>query len=380
MITPPADLIQRTHVRKQAFVNDLRTLVEFETPSLALNHLSACFDWLHDRLRVDGWSLKHELTNTVGHALLGTLEGSSTGPSTLLLAHIDTVWPIGTLRTLPFRDESPLIHGPGVYDMKAGLVLGLHAVALARVAGGLAGAVSLLINSDEEIGSIHSRALIEREALRHDRVFVLEPATRERAMVITRKGAGDFHVHLRGRSAHSGEAFQEGINAIHELAYLIRYVEGLSDFNQGTTAAVTVVAGGTVSNVIPSDAKASIDLRVEQPAEAERVERAIRAYRAHDPRVLVSVEGAIKRPPMPTSQASAVLVGQIMARAAALDIDLPVGGSGGGSDANFCAALGVPTVDGLGAVGAGAHAITEHIELPATLERLALLADLLRTR
>lgn len=374
---PQHETARRVAALRPAYLNDLRALTEIESPSTDLDRVERCLDWIEQRLVVDGWTTDREATAGGGSALIAHAARHARGPSTLLLAHADTVWPVGTIDTMPFRIDDETAYGPGVYDMKAGVVAAIHAVAVAEAAGGCSGPVTLLVNGDEETGSVASRALIEREALRHDRVFVLEPATRGGAIVAARKGAGDFRFELHGRRAHSGEAFDDGVNALSALADLIAFVDDLTDRTLGTTVAVTVANGGTVSNVIPGEAHASVDLRIERPDEGERVMRALQGYTPKDARVRVSLRGGLKRPPMQLTGASEHLVEQVVDAAAALGIDLEVGRSGGGSDANFCAAVGVPTVDGLGAVGAGAHAVDERIDIEASLGRVALVAALL---
>ena len=371
------DLLAAARASRPAYLETLQGLVEIESPTPDRVAVTRCLAWLEGRLQADDWTVARVPTQHTADVLLARADGARDGPSTLLLTHADTVWPVGTLAERPWRVHDECAFGPGVYDMKGGIAAALHAVALARVHGGLAGAVTLLVNGDEETGSVGSRGVIEREAARHDRVFVLEPASAGGAITVARKGAGDFRVRFRGRSAHSGEAFDAGVNAVSELARFVPFVDALSDREAGTTVAVTVVRGGTVSNVIPAEAVATVDLRLERPDEAERVVTALHAYVPHDRRVSVEVEGAVKRPPMVLDAAAAALVEQVLERARGLGLTVATGRSGGGSDANFCAALGVPTVDGLGPVGGGAHAVDEHIDVAASLDRVALLAALL---
>ncbi len=378
---PSHDLRTTAHAARTAYLSTLRQLVGIESPTADVEAVERCLAWLAEMLRgEDGWTVSRAPAGDAAAVLLARADGARDGPSTLLLTHADTVWPIGTLAARPWREEGDRATGPGVYDMKAGIVAAMCAVSLARAHGGLAGAVTLLVNGDEESGSVGSRAAIEHAAERHDRVFVLEPAASDGAIVVARKGAGDFRVRFGGRSAHSGEAFDAGINAVSELARFVPYVDALTDRRAGTTVAVTVVHGGTVSNVIPAEAVAIVDLRMERSDEAARVEQALRAYEPFDRRVSVEVAGAVKRPPMTLDAAGAALVEAVVERARALGLTIPTGRSGGGSDANFCVALGVPTVDGLGPVGGGAHAVDEHVDVAASLDRVALLASLLVAR
>ena len=375
--TDPRTLRALVAARRATYLADLQALVECESPSADIPRVERCLDWVERRLASDGWTAQREALPGAAGVLIARAAQSRVGPSTLLLAHVDTVWPVGTTRTMPFRVDDGRAFGPGVYDMKAGLVAVVHAMAVASETVGVSGPVTVLVNGDEETGSIASRPIIEREAARHDRVFVLEPATSSGAIVTARKGAGDFQVELRGRRAHSGEAFDDGINALSALADLIGFIDGLTDRALGTTVAVTVARGGTVSNVIPGEAHAAIDLRIERPDEGERVIQALAGYAPKDPRVRCVLRGGLKRPPMQLEGASVSVAEHVVALAAHMGMEIAVGRSGGGSDANFCSALGVPTVDGLGAVGAGAHAPDEHIDIAASLDRVALLAALL---
>lgn len=363
--------------RRATYLQDLQALVECESPSSDIARVERCLDWAERRLVSGGWTAEREAIAGSAGVLVVRAGRWLAGPSTLLLAHVDTVWPVGTIDSMPFRVDDGRVFGPGVYDMKAGVVAAIHALAVAHETVGLGGPITVLANGDEETGSVASRPIIEREAGRHDRVFVLEPATQSGAIVAARKGAGDFEVHLHGRRAHSGEAFDDGVNALSALADLIGFVDGLTDRALGTTVAVTVARGGTVSNVIPGEAYAAIDLRIERPEEGERVIQALEGYAPKDRRVRLSLRGGLKRPPMRLEGASQSMVEHVVELASRMGLRLEVGRSGGGSDANFCAALGAPTVDGLGAVGAGAHAPDEHIDIAASLDRVALLAALL---
>lgn len=362
---------------RDIYLATVRALVERESPTVETKAVQDLLDWIEARLTHEGWSVDRQAHEGAADTLVARLAGRGDGPSTLLLAHADTVHPVGTTAERPWRIADDRAFGPGVYDMKAGLAIGMHAAAWARDAGGPFGPVTLLINGDEETGSVASRATIEHEAAQHDRVLVLEPSSSAETIVVARKGAGDFTVRFSGRAAHSGDAFGDGISAVDELAHLIAFVRSLIDSELGTTVAVTVVRGGTMSNVIPAEAMARVDLRVENADEAERVRRAIEDYRPSDARLRVHVDGAIKRPPMVLDEDASTLVQAVRAHARALGLELRSTKSGGGSDANFTSALGVPTIDGLGACGGGAHATDEHIVVAPTLERLALVAAIL---
>jgi glutamate carboxypeptidase len=302
------------------------------------------------------------------------------GPATLLLAHYDTVWPIATLDTMPWRVDADedRAYGPGTYDMKGGIANALHAVALLEGVGvPLAGPVTLLITSDEETGSHASRATIEAEARRHDRVLVVEPAREDGALKVGRKGTAIYHLTFHGVPAHAGNNPEEGASALVELAHLTLFAATLDHPEAGTSVNPTVAEAGGAVNVITEHARLAIDCRVLQIAEADRVDAALRNYRARNPRVRIEVHGGLNRPPMEPTEANQSLFERAQAIAAGWGWRLEAAVVGGGSDGNFTAALGIPTLDGLGACGAGAHARHEHIRIRDTLGRSALLAALI---
>jgi len=362
---------------RDAYVATLRELVELESPTGDKRAVDALGAHLEKVLAAKGWSVSKHPREAVGDVLEAT-RGGAGGPSTLLLTHMDTVWPLGTLEVMPARDDGERFWGPGALDMKAGIAAAIHAVDLLD-AKGLAprGGVTLLVTSDEEVGSGASRALIEDLARRHDRVLVLEPGRDDGALKVGRKGVGGYKVTFKGRSAHAGNDPASGASALRELAHFLLYVEDLADDVAGTTVNLTVARGGIASNVIAEEAVASVDLRVLKASEAERVDAAVRAYRPRDVRVTVSIEGGLNRPPLEKTAANAALFEEAVAVGGALGLELTGAVVGGGSDGNFTSALGVPTLDGLGSVGAGPHAREEHIHVPRTLARVALLAGLL---
>ncbi len=377
------DFRSTVRAHEDALLERLAEWVRIESPSHDANALDTVLDAIERRFTESGWTSERvPLDGTADALLLRTRlgDGAEDRPSTLILAHCDTVWPIGTLATMPWRRDGDVAAGPGVYDMKAGIAMTSVAVDLLRGLGAVTGDVTLLVNPDEETGSVASRPVIEAQARRHDRVMVVEPAKGDGDLVASRKGAGDFRVRFEGRSAHSGDAYADGVSALRELAAFVPWAEDLSRPDLGTTVAVTVAHAGTVSNVIPGEATAHVDLRVERPDEAERVASALPAYVPRDARVRVTFDGAIKRPPMTLDDAARRWADRIVALSDAMGIRTGVSASGGGSDANFTAALGVPTLDGLGPVGAGAHASDEHVRIGATLDRTAVLAAALTDR
>lgn len=302
----------------------------------------------------------------------------------LVLGHLDTVYPMGTLAAMPFRVTDGRAWGPGTFDMKGGLTIALFAIDAVRAAGIQPQKRFVFFwNSDEETGSKTSRSEIEREALRSEAALVLEPAAgREGRVKTARKGAGSAEIVVTGRSGHAGIAPHlpgAGVNAVHELALQIARLMKMNDKRRGITVQATVAAGGTVSNVIPEHAHAKIDIRHAHLADAPKINRALHALRPILPGVQVEVRGGVNRPPMERTPGIEKLF--VRAKAIMQEMGLPLDEAfvGGVSDGNFTAALGVPTLDGLGAVGDGAHSPREYVALRSLPERAALLAGLLTT-
>lgn len=303
--------------------------------------------------------------------------GSEAIRPALVLGHFDTVWPHGTLARLPFRlDDGGRAYGPGIYDMKAGLAIFLHCMEKVRD-NPPPRPVWALFTSDEEIGSPTSRTLIENLARQCAFALVLEPPLADGGLKTARKGVGRFRLEVEGKAAHAGVAPQDGRSAIVELAHQILRIQDLQDPGAGTTLNVGVIQGGTTANVVPASATADIDVRVATAAEALRVESALRAIQPATDGTRLTVSGGFNRPPMERSPAIASLFEQARQIAEKLGLTLTEGSTGGGSDGNFTAALGLPTLDGLGARGAGAHADNEHIVVESLGERARLLAALL---
>jgi glutamate carboxypeptidase len=310
--------------------------------------------------------------------LLG--EGKPTG-QIMVLGHLDTVYPAGTLARMPFRVARGRAYGPGTFDMKAGLVQALFAVEALRAASQhTRKRLVFFWNSDEEIGSGTSRATIEREARRSDTVLVLEPAFGGDGRLKTaRKGVGTAEIIVMGRAAHAGINPEQGVNAVHELALQIARLTKINDPRRGITVQATVVAGGTVSNVVPADARAEVDIRYTRVSDARSIERAIHSLRPVLKGARVEVRGGVNRPPLERTFDVSALFHQAESLMKEVGVTLREASTGGGSDGNFTAALGVPTLDGLGAVGDGAHSPSEHVIIKALPERAALLAGLLAT-
>jgi len=288
------------------------------------------------------------------------------------------VWPVGQLERMPLSRSNGRLHGPGVFDMKAGIAIAMLATrALLEGAPSLAHRIVMLWTTDEEIGSESSRAAIEEEAARSAAVLVLEPSLPGGAVKTSRKGCGGYQLTVRGVAAHAGIEPQKGASAVQELAHQILAINALQDLARGLSVNVVQVSGGLRSNVIPDEARAVVDVRVPTAAAAAEVEAAFRALRPVDPRTTIEARGGFDRPPLERSDKVARLYSEARDVARELGQELGEGGTGGGSDGNFTAALGVPTLDGLGAVGDGAHALHEHVDIESLADRAALVAGLI---
>jgi glutamate carboxypeptidase len=378
MSAPPSNghILQAAREEMPWIAATLRELVEIESPSDDKPAVSAA------AARVAQWA-----TEAGGRAVLhrqkkyGDVLEVRFGPArsrkkpVLLLGHLDTVWPVGTLRTMPWREADGKMCGPGVFDMKGGVAMALAAMrVLAQV--GPQPPVTLLLNSDEEVGSPVSRAITERLARVSSAVLVLEPA-HGLACKTARKGVGGYRLDVHGVAAHSGLDFARGHSAVLELARLVQKVAAFTDLRIGRTVNPGVIGGGTRSNVVAEHAWAEVDVRIVKAADASRVEKLFRSLKCTDRACRLTVSGGINRPPMERTAATAELYLKAKAAAAGLGLALPEASVGGGSDGNFTSALGVPTLDGLGAVGDGAHATQEHVQIDQLAPRTALLAALI---
>jgi glutamate carboxypeptidase len=308
-----------------------------------------------------------------------TLPGRRKTGQLLALGHSDTVWPMGTLRAMPFRVAGGRLWGPGVLDMKAGIAFFLAAVqGLRELDIAVPSKVLLQLNPDEEVGSEASRELTEQNAKASKAVLVLEPGTGLTGKLKTaRKGVGDFTVKVKGRASHAGVDFQAGASAVLELARQIDRIAGFTQLEKGITVNPGVVSGGTRSNVVAAEAAAEIDIRVLKLRDVPALERKFRTLKPFDKRCTIEVSGGLNRPPMERSAGIARLFGLAQTMGRDLGIEVEESLTGGGSDGNFTAALGVPTLDGLGAVGEGAHASNESILTERIADRTALLAKLI---
>lgn len=362
----------------RTMVAELKQLVEMESPTRDKAAVDALGAVIAEKTRKLGATVTLDRQTKRGDHVVARWEGSAARRQLLILCHLDTVWSLGTLAEQPLRVKDGRLYGPGSYDMKAGVVIACAALQGLQALGlWPKRPITALFTSDEELGSRTSRALIEREAQRSDLVLVLEPALADGALKTSRKGTGRFVVKTSGVAAHAGAAHDEGVNAIEELAHQILVLQRMTDYERGTTINVGLVEGGQRSNVVPPRARAWVDLRVATPDEGQRVLKQVRGLKPKLPGASVWVQGDLSRPPMPRDDLMARTFQRAAAIAAELGLTLTEGSSGGASDGNFCAALGIPTLDGLGAAGDGAHARHEHVLIRSLPERAALLAALL---
>lgn len=359
------------------FLKQLQQLVITESPSENKAAVDHCVSLVENWARDLGGRVKRHRQRIYGD-LLEAHFGPRRRKPILLLGHLDTVWPMGTLKAMPFRIKGGRVWGPGVLDMKAGVAMGLTALKLLQEINLLKRPVILLLTSEEEIGSPVSRPVIEKIASVCEAVFVLEPAQGlEGAYKTARKGVGSFRLKVEGVAAHSGVDFAKGHSAILELARLINQVSTLSDQKIGLTVNPGIVAGGTRSNVVAAEAWTEIDVRVARKADAGRIEKKLRKLKVSDRACKLTIEGGLNRPPMERKAGTVRLFRQAAKLANELGIPLKEAATGGGSDGNFTAALDVPTLDGMGAVGEGAHAEHESILLEHLALRTALLAAMI---
>jgi glutamate carboxypeptidase len=369
------ELIEFCRAEQRSLCRDIETLVRLESPSTDKAAVDRCGTAVATMMRDAGAAVSVLPQEIRGDHVRAEFPG---GPGrVLILGHFDTVWPAGQIERMPFRQEDGRLHGPGIFDMKASIALAALAVRALRQAAIAAPTVVMFWSTDEEIGSQTSRAAFEVEALQSDAVLVLEPSLPGGAVKTTRKGCGEFTLTVHGVSAHAGIDPRLGASAIHELAHQVGVLEQLRDLDRGVSVNVGRIEGGTRGNVIAETARAVIDVRVPSMTEAARVEAAVRALTPRHPAIRFSITGGVERPPLERTEGVARLYEQARLVAAGLGRDLAEGGTGGGSDGNFTAALGIPTLDGLGPEGDGAHALHEHILLDALPWRAAFLATLL---
>lgn len=353
---------------------DIQMLVAIESPSRDIAQLTAHAHAIAGLMEKHLGSAPTFIDSPVGPHIHWR---GGQDPHTLILGHHDTVHPVGTVAQFPFVVDGDHASGPGIFDMKTGIVQAIHAVgALRRADPALLEGVEILLTADEEIGSHASRALLEERAQAAGSVLVLEPSADGGALKTGRKGTGTFTIEVHGRASHAGLEPEKGVNALTELAALLPQIVALADISQGTTVTPTLASAGTADNVVPALATCAVDVRVQNMDEKKRIEAALASLTCSHPEARLEVHGAITRPPMHSSASTSLMA---IAHDVAHEIGLnEIRGVdvGGGSDGNFTAACGVQTLDGLGAVGAGAHTLTEFIYVSSLPARAALIAGI----
>ncbi len=375
-------LLKTLKAQEKPLLQLLRRFLEMESPSTDKAAVDRFGKFVAAVARDFGATVRFDPSRTTGNHLRAEfrLAPRPQGRQLLLLGHLDTVWELNTLARMPFRIRNGRAYGPGIFDMKAGIVMGLYALAALRRHGVTVNKkVVMLLNADEEIGSPSSHSATKREARRSDAALVLEPAFGLKgALKTARKGTGEFEIRVLGRAAHAGLEPEKGINAIVELARQLLRIESFADTKRGITFNCGMVRGGTRGNVVPGLAAATVDARVLRARDQAVVERKMRSLRPFHRKARVAVTGGFNRPPLERTAEVVALFECARRLARPLGIRLSEASVGGGSDGSFTSALGVPTLDGLGAVGDGAHAEHEHIVIDEVIRRTALLAHLIR--
>ena len=357
-------------------LNLLRKLVETESPSHDKSAVDKVGLLVAEECRQLDADLNIVEQPELGNHILARWGKGQNG--VLLLHHMDTVFPLGTLEKMPFYQKEDKTYGPGVLDMKGGIVITLSAIHRLLAEKQMpVRPVTALFTSDEEIGSDSSRALIEDLARESALVLVLESGLVDSALKVWRKGVGEFHVKVQGRASHAGGAHEDGRNAIQEMAHQVLAIQSMTDYGKGTTLNVGMIKGGTASNVVPSECEALVDYRVLVSEEADRVDKAMKSLKPVTPGTSVSVTGGLNRPPMPNDNMMKKTFDKASRIAAEIGMSLKSGGSGGGSDANFVAPLGIPVLDGLGTFGEGYHSEREYIFTESLNSRSELVAALI---
>ncbi len=379
IITIVNPLLSWAQEQLPAYTSMLREMVECESPS----DDPAAVDRFVDLL--SGYAEPYAKLKTAPggkfgkHLLCEFKGGKKASGQALVLAHSDTVWPLGTLKSMPFREADGRLWGPGTLDMKGGIAIVLFAMrAIRELELPLPRKVLLQVNSDEEVGSASSRALTEKNAKASQAVYVVEPGTGLAGKLKTaRKGVGAYTVSVQGKAAHAGVDFPNGASAIVELARQIEKIAGFTNLERGLTVNPGVISGGTRSNVIAAEATAHVDIRIQKAKDFAALDKKFQMLKPFDKRCKVTVTGGLNRPPMERSAGTVKLYKTAQQIARGMGLSIEESATGGGSDGNFTAALGVPTLDGLGAVGEGAHALNESIMIDRIADRIALFAGLM---
>ena len=376
---PMRALLAGARRKLPALLSLTQQLVAAESPSDTKAAVDSCVQFVAAHAKSLGGRVKLHRQREFGNVLevrFGPRSRTGSANRVLLLGHLDTVWPVGTLKTMPCKISEGRLWGPGTLDMKAGVAMALTALEMLTEAQLLDKEIVLLLNSDEEVGSPVSRPITEKLASECSAVFVMEPA-QGLACKTARKGTGDWRIQIAGRASHAGVDFEKGVSAIRELSRVVETVSNWTDLKRGLTVSVGVAGGGTKTNVVPAEAWAEVDVRIARKADGPRIERKFLSLKPTDKRCTLTVTGSINRPPMERLRGTVRLFQQARALASDLGFTLDEASTGGASDGNFTAALGIPTLDGLGAVGEGAHARHESIVIEHLAPRTALLAGLL---
>ncbi|MFI5173548.1 MAG: M20 family metallopeptidase [Terriglobia bacterium] len=371
------DLVDYFRKQQGQIVEMIRELVEMESPSDDKAAIDLFVDYLSTQFRSVEVASRVVRANGFGNHL--RVVAGRGRRQVFVLGHTDTVWPKGTLQRIPFRIEGNRARGPGIFDMKASLAAFFFALkAIRDLSLETPRRIVALFDSDEEVGSHSSRNLILSEAKKSDHVFVLEPSISPHGGLKTaRKGVGVFHLKVHGVAAHAGIAHEAGVNAIEELSRQVVRLQAMTHRRKGTTVNVGLINGGTRSNVVPAQAEIEIDVRVKTSQEGHRITKRICGLRSFNRRARLEISGGINRPPLERTPEIAALFRRARTIGRELGLHLMEGSTGGGSDGNFTAAVGVPTLDGLGMIGDGAHSVDEYIVLDRLPERVALLTRLL---
>jgi glutamate carboxypeptidase len=356
-------------------ISRIEAYVRLESPSDQFAAINRLANAVAADFGAAGCQVKQlENPNGANHLLVVAAPQANCKAKVLLIGHIDTVWPLQTIDHLPFRIEGDRAYGPGIFDMKAGIVIALFALrALRECQIKTHQEIRILLTTDEEIGSPDGRRHVEALASDCEAALVLEPALPNGALKSSRKGVGRFEIAVQGRAAHAGVEPEKGANAIVEAAHQVLAVEQLANKTLGTTITACQIEAGSAPNVVPAHAKVIIDARAWTAAEADRVKAAFFSLRPINPEIQLHVSGGWNRPPMEQSPESTALLRRVQSVGSRIGFALEAGATGGGSDGNFTAALGVPTLDGLGAEGDGAHANHEHIIIASIIKKAVLL-------
>jgi glutamate carboxypeptidase len=369
------ELLEFTESHLDEMVEIIDALVRLESPSHDKAAVDRCGAEIVARMRRAGVDVELLPRDERGAHVSARIPGS--GRPVLLLGHFDTVWPVGTLERMPLRRDGSRLYGPGTFDMKGGIAIALGAIAALRATRTAHAPISMLWTTDEEIGSGTSREAIETAARGGAAVLVLEPALPGGALKTARKGCGEFEVTVEGVAAHAGIDPAKGASAIHELATQVTRIAAMQDLERGVSVNVGVIDGGNRPNVVAEHARAIVDVRAPTMADARRVEAELQGLQPSSSGTRLTIRGGFERPPLERTTAVAHLFSVAQHVASLLGRELKEGSTGGGSDGNFTGALGVPTLDGLGAIGDGAHALHEFVDVAELPWRAALVAGLL---